>query len=152
VRICQLIPEKCVLEDLKASNKWQVLKAISLFIAEETGVKPEKIEAALVEREKMGSTAVGKGIALPHAYLPLLPRIYIALARLLKGVDFEAPDGQPVKLVFVVLAPEREASAYLRCLSNLARMVREESFREALLSARDKKEILEVIRRFDREF
>lgn len=152
MRIRPLIAEKCVLEEIKASDKWQVLKDLSLFLAEETGLKPEKIEAALVEREKMGSTAMGEGVALPHARLPLLSRIYIGAARVLKGIDFEAPDGQPVKIIFTVLAPERETSAYLRCLSNLARMLREKAFREAILSARDKKEILEVIVHFDREF
>ena len=152
MRIRSLIPESCVLEAIEVSDKWELLRRISLLLAKESGLKPEKIESALVEREKLGSTALGEGVALPHARLPLLSRIFIGVVRSLKGIDFEAPDGQPVKIVFTVLAPEEETSAYIRCLSNLARMLRDRNFREAFLSARDKKEILEIILRFDREF
>ncbi len=152
MRLLGLLCEKAVLTDFSARDKWAFFQEISRILAEETGLKARRIEEALVEREKLGSTALGQGVALPHARVPLLPRIYVSVARSLKGVAFDSPDGQPVKIIFTVLAPEEESGLYLRCLSHLARMLKEQGFREGLLSARSPQEMLEVIRRFDREF
>lgn len=152
MRLRSILAPHCVLEDSQAQDKWEFLKLVSVWLAMDTGLGPEDIEAALVERERMGSTAMGQGVALPHARLPLLERMYVGAVRSLKGLDFEAPDQQPVHIIFVVLAPEHETAVYLRCLSSLARILREESFRKAFLAAPNKDELLKVIYQFDREF
>ncbi len=152
MRLLGLLCEKAVLTDLSVPDKWAFFQSISRILAEETGLKARRIEEALVERERLGSTALGEGVALPHARVPLLARIYVSVARCLRGLPFDSPDGQPVRIIFTVLAPEEESGLYLRCLSHLARMLKEQGFREALLSARSPQEMLEVIRRFDREF
>ncbi len=152
MRVCSLVSERCILTEVSSGDKWDFLRLVSRLFAEETGLKAEVIEEALFERERMGSTAMGEGVALPHARVPLLTRMYIGLARCLRGMEFEAPDNQPVRIIFTVLAPEEETSAYLRCLSQLARMLKEKAFREAILAARNKQEIIEVVARFDREF
>ncbi|RUM88354.1 MAG: PTS sugar transporter subunit IIA, partial [Thermodesulfatator sp.] len=94
----------------------------------------------------------GEGGALPHARIPLLSRMWISLARSLKGLDFESPDGRPVHLIFTVLAPEEEQALYLRCLSRIATLLREPAARKALLEASGRKELLTVLQEFDREF
>ncbi|MBX6423131.1 PTS sugar transporter subunit IIA [Thermosulfurimonas sp. F29] len=152
MRLSNLLSERVIILDLSAEDKWAFFRTVSRILAEESGLKARRIEEALCERERLGSTALGEGVALPHARVPLLPRLYVSLARSLKGLEFDSPDGKPVKIIFTVLAPEEESALYLRCLSHLARLLREKDFREGLLSARSFQEILKVVRRFDREF
>ncbi len=152
MRVCPLVCKECVLEDVEITDKWELLKLVSRLFAKEVGLGAEVIERALVEREKMGSTAMGEGVALPHARVPSLSRIYIGVIRSLRGIDFDSPDGRPVRIAFVVLAPEEETAGYLRCLSHIARMLKEHEFREAILSARSKEEIIRVVEEFDKEF
>ena len=151
MRLSRLLCLKGVLPQVEVSDKWAFFRDLSHILSEEIGIPAGRIEQALCERERLGSTALGQGVALPHARVPLLRRIYLSIARAPKGLDFESPDGEPVYLIFTVLAPEEVSDLYLRCLSHLARMLKQDAFREALLSARTQEEIIEIIRRYDRE-
>lgn len=152
MRLLPLLSERALFEDLRVPDKWTFFKEVSRALAEEAGLSAEKIEAVLVERERLGSTALGEGVALPHARVPLLSRILVSVARSREGLSFESPDGRPVHLIFTILAPEEEQALYLRCLSRVATLLREPAVKKALLEAPGREEIKGVIREFDREF
>ncbi|QJA06939.1 PTS sugar transporter subunit IIA [Thermosulfurimonas marina] len=152
MRLLPLLAEKALFEDLQVPDKWAFFREVSRALAEETGFAAERIEAVLVERERLGSTALGEGVALPHARLPLLPRIFVSVARSRQGVPFESPNGRPVHLIFTILAPEEAQALYLHCLSRVASLLREPGVRKALMEAPGREELKAVLREFDREF
>ena len=152
MRLSHLLCTRGILPEVRARDKWSFFRDLSRILAEEVGIPVERIEQALTERERLGSTALGEGVALPHARIPLLSRLYVSVARSPGGIEFDSPDGQPVYLIFTVLAPEEACEAYLRCLSYLARLLKYGEFREALLSAHSREEMIEIIRRYEREF
>ncbi len=110
--------------DLNASNKTRLLKALSESASRHVGVDEREILAALQNREKLGSTGIGAGIALPHAPMPGLEQPFGLLARLGKRVDFDSIDGQPVDLVCLILTPTESCSAHLTLLARIARLLR----------------------------
>jgi PTS system nitrogen regulatory IIA component len=119
-----LVGPDAVLPALKASSKKQVIQALAEKAAAMTGREEREIFETLVEREKLGSTAVGGGIAIPHGKLPDLDRIVGLFARLSKPIDFEAPDEQPVDLIFLLLAPKGAGADHLKALARIARFLR----------------------------
>ncbi len=132
-----LLPAKAVLPALKAANKKQVLQALASKAAELTGLGEREIFETLLQRERLGSTGVGHGAAIPHCKLPNLDRLYGLFARMEKPVDFEALDGEPVDLVFVLLAPEGAGADHLKALALIARLLRDERTAKQLRSSRD---------------
>ncbi|AEH45270.1 putative PTS IIA-like nitrogen-regulatory protein PtsN [Thermodesulfatator indicus DSM 15286] len=152
MKIRDLLLENCFFTDVNVKDKWQFFKEISACIAKEVGLSPEKIEEALVEREKLGTTAVGGGIAIPHSRVEGLEKIVIAAAISRKGLDFEALDKKPVYLIFVVLAPENESSLYLKTLAQLARILKQEQVKKRLLEAKDIQEFKKVLAEIDYEY
>jgi len=127
-----LVPADAVLLDSKASSK-------SAIIAEIVGllpsIDPDQAMAVVMEREKLGSTGIGHGIAIPHGRLPDLDVPVTALARHAEGIDFDAIDGQPVHIVVVLLAPANEDRSHLEILAGLARTLQQESVRQAIMQA-----------------
>lgn len=110
---------------LPASSKRQVLETLSKRAAKLTGLKAENIFAALLHREKLGSTGLGDGIAIPHARIESLNRLFGIFARLDRPIDFEAVDDQPVDIVFLLLAPAETGTHHLNALSKIARALRD---------------------------
>jgi PTS system nitrogen regulatory IIA component len=120
-----LIRPHAVLSSLKAGSKKQILQALAERAAGLTGVDEKAILEALVQREKLGSTGVGGGIAIPHARVVGLDRIVGMFAHLAHPVDFDALDDQPVDLVFLMLAPEAAGADHLKALARIARVLRD---------------------------
>lgn len=110
---------------LKASSKKQVLQELAKKAAAVTGVGERKIFDTLLERERLGTTGVGNGIAIPHGKLAELDRLYGVFARLEKPVDFEAIDDHPVDLIFLLLAPEQAGADHLKALARVSRLLRD---------------------------
>ncbi|MEX6508537.1 PTS IIA-like nitrogen regulatory protein PtsN [Jiella sp. M17.18] len=119
-----LIEPAAILPSLRANSKKQVLQALAEKAAAITGRPDREIFETILGREKLGSTAVGNGIAIPHGKLPELERIVGVFARLAKPVDFDALDDQPVDIVFLLLAPEGSGADHLKALSKVARLLR----------------------------
>ncbi len=140
-----LIPADHVLLDLKGTSKRQVLRSLAQAAARVTGVDAELILEALLQRERLGTTALGDGIAIPHARIADLPDFTGFLARLAHPVDFEAVDGQPVDLVVLLLAPEGAGADHLRVLARIARVLRDPELRAALRAARDPREVRDLL-------
>ena len=119
-----LVPE-AIIGDLRASSKKQLLQAIAEQASLVTGLSAREIFDTILQREKLGSTGVGNGIAIPHGKLTGFDRIAGVFARLAEPIDFDALDEQPVDLVFLLLAPESAGADHLKALSRIARVMRD---------------------------
>ena len=131
-----LTPE-AVVPHLRATSKKAALHELAAHAARLTGLGERAIFEVLLQRERLGSTAIGEGIAIPHGKLPALPRMFGLAARLDKPIDFEALDGQPVDIVFLLLAPEGAGADHLKALARVARAFREPGAPDRLRKARD---------------
>ncbi len=123
--LSDLIEASAILPALKANSKKQLLQLLSEKAAAITGLPEREVFDTILQRERLGSTGVGNGIAIPHGKLPGVKRITGVFARLEAPVDFEALDDQPVDLVFLLLAPEGAGADHLKALSRIARMLRD---------------------------
>lgn len=120
-----LITPHAVLPALKAASKKQALQELARKAADLTGQHERAIFDVLLERERLGTTGVGHGIAIPHGKLPGLTRVHGLFARLDKPIDFDSIDDQPVDLVFLLLAPEHSGADHLKALARVSRMLRD---------------------------
>lgn len=120
-----LIQPEAVIPSLKATSKRQLLQILAEKAAELTGLPEREVFETVTQRERLGSTGVGNGIAIPHGKLPKIDKITGVFARLEQPVDFEALDDQPVDLVFLLLAPENAGADHLKALSRIARLLRD---------------------------
>jgi PTS system nitrogen regulatory IIA component len=120
-----LITTDCVIANLRAGNKRQVLQELARKASALTGQSEEAIYDVLNEREKLGTTGIGHGIAIPHGKLPGLDRVYGVFARLERPVDFDAIDDQPVDLIFLLLGPANCGADHLKALAKVSRMLRD---------------------------
>ena len=130
---------------LAAKTKKQVLQDLADKAAALTGLGGRDILEALLQRERVGSTAVGRGIAIPHGRLAGLERILSVFARLEQPVDFEAPDEEPVDLIFVLLAPEHAGADHLKALARVSRLLREPHTIERLRSSHDRATLYSIL-------
>lgn len=135
--LSDLLALDAVIPALKVNSKKQALQDIADRAARLTGVGEREIFDILLQRERLGSTGVGNGIAIPHGKLAKITRIFGLFARLDRSIDFEAIDGQPVDLVFLLLAPETAGADHLRALSRIARVLRDPSVVQKLRSTRE---------------
>lgn len=125
MNLAEILAPEAVMGDLKATSKKQLLQAISEHAAALTGLSAREIFDTVLQREKLGSTGVGNGIAIPHAKFAEFGDIVGVFARLHAPVDFDALDDNPVDLVFLLLAPEKAGADHLKALSRVARVLRD---------------------------
>ena len=123
----ELITPRSIIANLKAGSKKQALQELSRHAAALTGQHERVIFDVLLERERLGTTGVGHGIAIPHGKLATLDRVYGLFARLDRAVDFDAIDEQPVDLLFLLLAPEQAGADHLKALARVSRLLRDGS-------------------------
>jgi PTS system nitrogen regulatory IIA component len=132
----EVLTAQAVIPALKARCKREVLAQLAERAEDLTGVSAETIRTTIAEREQLGSTGVGRGVAIPHGKIEGLDRVVGVLARLDTPVDFDAVDDQPVDLVFLLLAPSSASAAHLKALAKVSRLLRDEDAREALRGAK----------------
>lgn len=125
MQIADMMTLKAVVPNLKVTSKKQALQELARRTAEVSGQPERAIFDVLLERERLGTTGVGNGIAIPHGKLPGLDRLYGLFARLETPVDFDAIDDQPVDLIFLLLAPEGAGADHLKALARISRLLRE---------------------------
>jgi PTS system nitrogen regulatory IIA component len=135
MEIADLITPDAVVPRLRAANKKQLLQELARRAAELVGLHERQIFDVLLERERLGSTGVGNGIAIPHGKLAGLKRLQGMFLRLNPPVDFDAVDEQPVDLVFLLLAPESAGADHLKALARVSRFLRDRSVCEKLRGA-----------------
>jgi nitrogen PTS system EIIA component len=135
--IARLLPISNVVTQLDASSKKRVFEQAGLLFENNQGINRSIVFDSLFARERLGSTGLGQGIAIPHGRIKGLKEATGAFLRLATPVQFDAPDGKPVSLLFVLLVPEQANEQHLQLLSELAQMFSERSFRDALSDAPD---------------
>ncbi len=141
-----LITPEAIIPALKAASKKQALQELSERAADLSGLPARDILDALIQRERLGSTGTGDGIAIPHAKLPKAQSIFGIFARASRPIDFESLDGAPVDLIFLLIAPESAGADHLKALARLARMLRDPTATAKLRAARDVDAIYAVLR------
>lgn len=134
-QIADLLPVTNVLLGVDAPTKARLFEAIGALFEKSRGVAPRTVVDSLAAREKLGSTGLGQGIAIPHGRIKGLTQAQGAFVRLASPIAFDAPDGKPVSQVFVLLVPEQATEQHLQLLSELAQMFSDRQFRDALAQA-----------------
>lgn len=143
--IADILSPQGVFQRLKAVNKKKLLADLAGRTAPFVGVAEDKVFEALWEREKLSSTGVGQGIAIPHGRLPKIDRIVGFFARLEDAIDYDAIDNAPVDLVFLLLAPEDAGADHLKALARVSRLMRSQSVCEKLRSAVDRAALYSIL-------
>ncbi|MDB5592497.1 PTS IIA-like nitrogen regulatory protein PtsN [Enterovirga sp.] len=139
-----LSPE-AIVPALKANSKKQALQDIAANAARLSGRDEREIFDTLLQRERLGSTGIGEGIAIPHGKMPKLGQLFGLFARLEKPIDFEALDGEPVDMLFLLLAPEGAGADHLKALARVARVLREPGIHDRVRAARDASALYAVL-------
>jgi PTS system nitrogen regulatory IIA component len=143
--LSDLVAPNAIMPALRVNGKKQTLQEVAARAADLTGQNERTIFEILVQREKLGSTGVGNGIAIPHGKLAKLDKLFGLFARLERPIDFEALDGQPVDLVFLLLAPEGAGADHLRALARVARLLRDPEVARKLRESRDAEALYAVL-------
>ena len=137
MELTDLLDGDGIVANLRATSKKQALQELARRAADVTGLDERKIFDVLMERERLGTTGVGSGIAIPHGKLADIDRLYGVFARLEKPVDFQAIDDRPVDLIFVLLAPEDAGADHLKALARVSRLLRDQEVCEKLRGTAD---------------
>jgi len=145
MKITDMMKPGYVLEELQAKTKRDVLAELSSVFLRDLKVDAEEMVSILLEREKLGSTGIGDGIAIPHGKMSALQDLVVAFGRSRKGIDFNAMDGKPVHLFFLLMAPENSAGLHLKALAKISRMLKDGAFRKRLLEADSREKLLQAI-------
>jgi nitrogen PTS system EIIA component len=143
--VSKLLAPDHVLIDLAASSKKRLFEQAGLVFENHDGLARSLVFDSLFARERLGSTGLGQGVAIPHGRIKGLKEALGALIRLAQPIPFDAPDGAPVTLVFVLLVPEKATEKHLQILSELAQMFSDKSLREAMASAPDSAALHQVV-------
>ncbi|MBW1991337.1 MAG: PTS sugar transporter subunit IIA [Deltaproteobacteria bacterium] len=153
MKILDLLDPNCIVADLKATTKKEVLEELaSTLVPGPDGLNLETVVEVLLDRERLGSTGIGDNVAIPHGKLSNLSQLRLAFGRSLKGVDFDSMDGKPTHLFFLLLAPVNSAGLHLKALAKISRMLMSQSFRESLMQAASADEIYRLLAERDAEF
>jgi len=138
MKILDIVTPAAVLDDLRAETKEGVLRELSEVISGMVPSLPaDRLTSILMERESLGSTGIGDGVAIPHGKVAGIERLVAAFGRSRKGVQFHSLDGKPAHLFFVIMAPEYSAGMHLKALARISRLLKDERFRRSLLEAAD---------------
>lgn len=154
MKIQQILSRGCVTAQLQSPDKTSVIEELASLLARNFPDKINRDETIhiLLEREKLGSTGIGNGVAIPHGKLPTLSEIVTAFGRSVPGIPFDSQDNKNAHLFFVLLAPENAASLHLKALARLSRLLKDNHFRQRLLEAKDEEEIYQAIIGEDEKF
>jgi PTS system nitrogen regulatory IIA component len=135
--VAKLLPPANVLLDLQVSSKKRLFEQVGLMFENHNGIARSLVFDSLFARERLGSTGLGQGVAIPHGRIKGLKDALGAFVRLAQPVPFDAPDGKPVTLLFVLLVPEQATEKHLQILSELAQMFSDRALRDAMAGAAD---------------
>jgi nitrogen PTS system EIIA component len=153
MRLSEILDEKNIIPDLKARDKKGALEELAgTVVNTRQSLDKNSLVKVLLEREHLGSTGIGDGVAIPHGKFHGIDEPIISFGRSLKGLDFESMDGQPVYLFFLLVAPENSASVHLKALARIAKILKNSSFRKMLMEIPSRKELYQTIIQNDEEF
>jgi len=146
MKILDVLHKEAIIIDLKALDKKGVLEELVEPVARIAGLKHDYLVRVLMERERLGSTGIGEGIGIPHGKLKDLDSLILGFGLSRKGVDFEAMDGQPAHIFFLLVTPENSTGLHLKLLARISRILKNDYFKQKLLTANDSDEIYAIIK------
>jgi PTS system nitrogen regulatory IIA component len=151
MKILDIVPPGGVVDGLRSGNKEGVLRELSEVVCGIVpGLSPSQLTSILMDREALGSTGIGEGVAIPHGKVAGIDRLVAAFGRSVEGVQFASLDGKPARLFFLVVAPENNsAGMHLKALARISRLVKDERFRHRLLEAEGVEGLTRVLREED---
>lgn len=150
MQLVDVLKEDLVFLNFEADSKDQAIEKFIASLADTGTIKePDVLKDALFEREKLGTTGVGGGIAMPHARSASIKDLSVAFFRSEKGIEFNAVDNKPVHIIFMLLAPISSGGPYLKLLAKISRLLRSDEFRDALTDATSAAKVMEIIQEYD---
>jgi PTS system nitrogen regulatory IIA component len=151
--IRDLLQDDLIIEEMEALDKQGVLREFARLLKSRNRVDSEdEVIRVLLEREMLGSTGIGDGVAIPHGKLPLSSEMIVAFGRSSSGIDFQAMDAKPVHLFFVLVTPEDRPGDHLKALARISRILKNSLLRESLKRASDRQELKRLIYEEDRKY
>ncbi|NTV43757.1 MAG: PTS sugar transporter subunit IIA [Syntrophobacteraceae bacterium] len=153
MKILDILSETSIISELKGTTKKAVLEElIDAIRVQNPQLDRDRLMSVLLERERLGSTGIGDGIAIPHGKIKDLNQLVLSFGKSSHGVDFESMDGRPVHLFFLLVAPETSSGIHLRALAKIARLLKNNTIRKRLGSVKSPSEIFAVIQQEDEDF
>lgn len=152
MKIVEFLRADAVIANLAGQTGPAVLGELCRPLATAQRVDAQRLLETLLDREKLGSTGIGEGVAIPHGKVPGLPGLMASFGRSTQGIDFRAIDGRPTHLFFTLFAPENSAGAHLKALARISRIFKNPAFREAILKAPGAGEIYRLIEAEDAKY
>ena len=146
MKITDIFRKEHIVERLQSKTKGDVLAELSgIILHGDIHLRHEAVVNTLLEREKLGSTGIGDGIAIPHGKIANLDKLIVSFGRSIEGVEFDAMDGKPAHLFFLLLAPENTTGQHLKALAKISKMLKDNAFRKMLMEAKSKNELFTII-------
>lgn len=146
MRVVDILTEELIVPQLHGTTKAEVLRELAEHLAaHRPHIEAERLVTVLLDRERLGTTAIGEGIAIPHGKLPGLKGVVAVFGRSLTGVDCHSLDGAPTKLFFLLVAPDESAGIHLKALARVSRLLKDRAFRERLLRAANHADLYRAI-------
>lgn len=153
MKILDILPKEAIVPELKARTKKEVLEELSKALVQaKDDLNRDALVEVLLDRERLGSTGIGDGVAIPHGKLRNIDQLLISFGKSTQGVDFDSMDGKPAHLFFLLVAPENSAGIHLRALAKISRLLRNGDLRQKLYMANSRDEICSIISYEDQEF
>lgn len=150
MKIVDILSPDALVPEMKATSKVEALRElVEALHRSHPEIDQNRLVEILLDREELGSTAIGEGIAIPHGKLPGLTNVLAAFGRSTKGIDFESLDGSPTGLFFLLVAPEDSAGVHLKALARVSRLLKDKGFRESLFAAKNRDDLAAVIKAED---
>ncbi len=153
MKILDILNKDCIIPELSSQSKEEVLEELTgALLTCKADLNREALVEVLLERERLGSTGIGDGIAIPHGKIQDLDELILSFGRSTRGIEFDSMDGRPTHLFFLLIAPENSAGIHLRALAKISRLLKSAHFRQRLLEAGNKEELFQVIQEENKEF
>jgi PTS system nitrogen regulatory IIA component len=153
MKITDILDETSIIQNLQSTSKKGVLEELSSVLVEgEKLPDRDKVVEVLLDREKLGSTGIGDGIAIPHGKMKGIKDLVTSFGRSTKGINFESIDNKPTYLFFLLVAPENSAGIHLKALARISRLLKDTSFRHRLMEAKDRQDLFRIIAEEDEKF
>ncbi|PLX86923.1 MAG: PTS fructose transporter subunit IIA [Desulfuromonas sp.] len=146
MKISDLLNPAAVVADIESREKVKVLAELTdALIAGDNSLQKDDVMQVLQERERLGSTGIGDGVAIPHGKLKGIPELMLAFGRSRGGVDFDSMDGKPAHLFFLLIAPEESVGVHLKTLARISKLLKDSAVRQKLLNATDQDDLYQII-------
>jgi PTS system nitrogen regulatory IIA component len=153
MKILDILSPGAIEPDMQATTKPEALRELATILAaQHSEIDANRLCEVLVDREQLGSTAIGEGIAIPHGKMPGVRSVLAAFARSQKGVDFDSLDGGPTRLFFLLVAPEDSAGIHLKALARVSRLLKDKGFRDRLFAGTTREDLFAIIKEEDDKY